>query len=142
MVPFIDIGKMSSDLVNDSALQGPMSFVGQMTFKVRHTLCNFIKADPFLGEAKEAPDKKDELEEYLAEPVETDPDINLLKYWKKKEEKWPKLAKMAKQYLASPASSAGVERVFSAAGRMHDDMRKSMTNESLQHSLFAAFNTI
>ena len=41
MVPFIDIGKMSSDLVNDSALQGPMSFVGQMTFKVRHTLCNF-----------------------------------------------------------------------------------------------------
>ena len=49
---------------------------------------------------------------------------------------------MAKQYLASPASSAGVERVFSSAGRMHDDMRKSMTNESLQHSLFAAFNTI
>ena len=58
------------------------------------------------------------------------------------ESKWPKLAKMAKQFLASPASSAGVERVFSAAGRMHSDMRKSMSNESLQHSLVASINTL
>ena len=49
---------------------------------------------------------------------------------------------MAKQFLASPASSAGVERVFSAAGRMHSDMRKSMSNESLQHSLVASINTL
>ena len=48
---------------------------------------------------------------------------------------------MVKQYRASPASSAGVERVFSAAGRMHDDLRKSMKNDTLSHSLFAAFNT-
>jgi len=32
---------------------------------------------------------------------------------------------MAKQYLAAPASTAGVERVFSAAGRMHNDLRAS-----------------
>ena len=32
---------------------------------------------------------------------------------------------MAKQYLAAPASTAAVERVFSAAGRMHNDLRKS-----------------
>ena len=37
---------------------------------------------------------------------------------KHKESTWPKLAKMAKQYLAAPFSSAGVERVFSAAGKM------------------------
>ena len=48
---------------------------------------------------------------------------------------------MAKQYLACPASSAGVERVFSAAGRMHSDMRKSMSNKS-SYSLFATFNTL
>ena len=35
--------------------------------------------------------------------------------------KWPALAKMVKQYFAALASSAGVERVFSAAGRMHGD---------------------
>ena len=47
---------------------------------------------------------------------------------------------MAKQFLAAPASTAGVERVFSAAGRMHDDMRKAMKDSTLEHSLFAAFN--
>ena len=44
--------------------------------------------------------------------------------WKAKESTWPALSKMAKQYLAAPASSAGVERVFSAAGKMHGDLRQ------------------
>ena len=45
---------------------------------------------------------------------------------------------MVKQYFAAPASSAGVERVFPAAGKMHDDLRKAMKDTSLEHSLFAA----
>ena len=78
---------------------------------------------------------RDELEEYLSSPLETDMDLDLLKYWKLKETTWPKLAKMAKQF-----SSGGVERVFSAAGKMHDDLRKSEKDSTLEHSLFAAFN--
>jgi len=35
----------------------------------------------------------------------------------------------------------GVERVFSAAGRMQTDLRKSMKDSTIEHSLFAAFNT-
>ena len=61
-------------------------------------------------------------------------------WWKLKETKWPTLAKLVKQYLAAPASSAGVERVFSAAGKMHDDLRKAEKDSTLEHSLFAAFN--
>jgi hypothetical protein len=49
---------------------------------------------------------------------------------------------LAKQYLAAPASTAGVERVFSAAGRMLSDLRKSMKDSTLEHSLFARFNTL
>ena len=64
----------------------------------------------------------------------------MLQWWSEKEVKWPNLAKMVKQYFASPASSAGVERVFSAAGKMHDDLRKSEKDSTLEHSLFAAFN--
>ena len=37
--------------------------------------------------------------------------------------------------------SAGVERVFSAAGKMHGDLQKSAKDSTLEHSLFAAFNT-
>ena len=48
---------------------------------------------------------------------------------------------MVKQYFAAPASSAGVERVFSAAGKMHGDLRKSGKDTTLEASIFAAFNT-
>ena len=50
---------------------------------------------------------------------------------------------MVEQYFAAPASSAGVERVFSAAGKMHSDLQKqkSAKDTTLEHSLFAAFNT-
>lgn len=83
----------------------------------------------------------DELEQYLTDPEKPDLDMNLLSWWCTKEKKWPNLTKMVKQYLAAPASSAGVERVFSATGKMHNDLKKSAKDETLEHSLFAAFNT-
>ena len=60
-----------------------------------------------------------------ADPEEPDTEVDVLAWWKAKEPKWPALAKMVKQYFAAPASSAGVERVFSAAGKMHGDLQKS-----------------
>jgi len=65
----------------------------------------------------------------------------VLLWWKLKEAKWPALAKMVKQYFSAPASSGGVEHVFSAAGNMHGDLQKSATDSSLKHTLFACFNT-
>ena len=53
----------------------------------------------------------------------------------------PDLAKMAAQYLGRPASSAGVERMFSKAGKLHDDLKKRQVDDTLEHSLFAAANT-
>ena len=84
----------------------------------------------------------DELEEEVAD---TDvPDLKLndprLKWWKERESKWPNLAKMVKQYFASPASSAGVERIFSAAGKMHTDIKQASSDTTLMHSLFVCFN--
>ena len=86
------------------------------------------------------PAANDELEEYLADPEKPEIDVNVLLWWKEKSAKWPRLAKMVKQYFAAPASSAGVERVFSAAGKMHGDLSKSAKDSTLEHSLFAAFN--
>ena len=83
----------------------------------------------------------DELEQYLADSEEPDIEVDVLAWWKAKESKWPALAKMVKQYFAAPTSSAGVERIFSAAGKMHSDLQKSARDSTLEHSLFAAFNT-
>ena len=82
-----------------------------------------------------------ELEKYLDYADVPDLNEDILKWWSARESKWLSLAKMVKQYLAAPASSAGVERVFSAAGKMHGDLQKSAKDSTLEHSLFAAFNT-
>ena len=83
----------------------------------------------------------DELEQYLALlAVPLTEDLNVLKWWQARELQWPNLAKMVKQILAPPVTSAGVERVFSAAGLMHGDEQKSATAETLKHALFASFN--
>ena len=43
--------------------------------------------------------------------------------------------------LAVPATSAGVERMFSAAGRVFSDLRQAMKDTLLEAILFAKFNT-
>ena len=84
----------------------------------------------------------DELEAYLMDTDVPDIDDLVLDWWKVKARKWPALGQMAKQYFAAPASTGGVERVFSAAvGKMHNDLQKSAKDTTLEHSLFAAFNT-
>uniref|UniRef100_A0A7S0LP94 HAT C-terminal dimerisation domain-containing protein n=1 Tax=Coccolithus braarudii TaxID=221442 RepID=A0A7S0LP94_9EUKA len=83
----------------------------------------------------------DELEEYLAVPEETDLNLKTLQWWASREGRWPSLCKMAKQYLAAPASTGGVERKLSAAGKMHDDLKKSAKDDTLEAALFACFNT-
>lgn len=99
-----------------------------------------IKTEPS-ADAATAKAERDELEEYLAEPEEDDLDMKVLKWWQAREGRWPNLAKMVKQYFASPASSAGVERVFSAAGKTHSDLKKSSQDATLEASLFAMQNT-
>ena len=85
-----------------------------------------------------SPDVVTEVDTYLAMPqvsrVTTDGD-DILAWWKKHSGMFPNLSKMARQFLALPASSAGVERLFSAAGRMHDSFRKSTKEVTLQAQL-------
>ena len=84
---------------------------------------------------------EDELEQYLALPQETLSDgFDLLLWWKQRESLYPNLSKMVKVIMACPISSAGAERVFSCAGRMHQDEQKSRGGMSLKHMLFVAFN--
>ena len=52
----------------------------------------------------------------------------------------PIIARMARQYLGRPASSAGVERMFSKAGKLHDDLKASQADDSLEHALLASAN--
>jgi hypothetical protein len=57
-------------------------------------------------------DTGDELDNYLAMPV-APKQTDVLQWWKAKSPDYPHLASMARDYLAAPATSAPVERVFS-----------------------------
>jgi hypothetical protein len=50
------------------------------------------------------------------------------------------LSKMASQFLASPASFAGAERLFGKAGKMHDDHKKSTEEVTLESQLLISMN--
>lgn len=86
---------------------------------------------------------EDELDKYLALPVEKNTDLDVLAWWKAQDNKkdgLPILAKMARQFLGRPASSAGVERMFSKAGKLHGEDKASQQDGTLE-CLFASANT-
>ena len=84
---------------------------------------------------------EDELEKRLALPQEALSDgFDLLMWWKQRESLCPNLSKMVKVIMACPISSAGAERVFSCAGRMHQGEQKPRGGAALKHMLFVAFN--
>ena len=78
---------------------------------------------------------------------------DILSWWKQRDhskpydqqsgrpEGLPRLARMARQYHNEPASSSGAERLFSAAGRAHHDLKGAMADLSLEHELLALANT-
>ena len=81
---------------------------------------------PKKNRKRHASSAQTELEDYLAEECIDDeafPKFCPLGYWKTNEHKFPKLAKLAKVYLAIPASSAESERVFSIAGKIFTPTR-------------------
>ena len=89
------------------------------------------------GDHKDDVSTPDEVEAYLSMPqvshVSKGVEFNLLDWWKKHAHMFPNLSRMARQFLALPACSSGVERLFSAVGRMHDDFRKNSKEVTLQH---------
>ena len=58
-----------------------------------------------------------EINNYLFHPCMPD-DANILLFWKDNKKKYPTLARLASIYLAIPAFSAPVERIFSISGKI------------------------
>ena len=80
-----------------------------------------------------------ELKDYLKHPCaknKSDP----LAYWKEEEFKYPVLSVLASRYLAIPASSAPVERLFSIAGKIFRPERCSMKDETFERLMMIKCN--
>ncbi|KAK3270824.1 hypothetical protein CYMTET_20796 [Cymbomonas tetramitiformis] len=79
---------------------------------------------------------KDQLDSYLSLPQEANvEEFDVMLWWNAKAKDLPDVYRMARQFIGCPATTGGVERTFSAAGRMHDDLRKSTEEDTLEHML-------
>ena len=65
---------------------------------------------------------------------------NPLGWWRKKEEDFPLLAKLAKRYLCIPGTSVPAERVFSTAGDILTAQRSTLKPKHVDQLLFLAKN--
>ena len=77
---------------------------------------------------------QNDLENYLSTSIK-DIDECLLTYWKRKAHKWPKLALMARDFLAIPSTSAASERSFSVGRDMLGLSRHSMKPSTMEATM-------
>jgi hypothetical protein len=66
-------------------------------------------------------------------PNDTDP----LMWWKQHQQEFPDLSRMARQYLAVPATSASPESFFSRVGLVQTDLRGSLLDTTMIDLMWA-----
>lgn len=65
---------------------------------------------------------------------------NPLQWWKKHSVRFPWLSPLARLFLAIPAGSASIERVFNHAKHLITDVRSSLTSDLVERILFCQQN--
>jgi hypothetical protein len=76
---------------------------------------------------------QNDLERYLSDPPENDdPSFNILTWWKKNCVRYPVLATMVRDVLATPVSSVASESAFNTGGRILDTYRSSLSPEMVE----------
>ncbi|XP_069105881.1 E3 SUMO-protein ligase ZBED1-like [Argopecten irradians] len=111
--------------------------------KKRKVECDWLD-DIIVGDYKEAghiPEDvltEQEVQRYLVEDAGGNTGLD---WWKEKEIFYPRVAKVAKKFLAIPASSVPSERVFSLAGNIVRKKRSQLSPENVDKMIFLHKNS-
>lgn len=81
-----------------------------------------------------------ELTSYFWTKVPSPANLDPLEWWKANEKTFPILSKLAKKYLAIPATSVPVERFFSKAGNILTKKRASMKPKTFEMLMYVGIN--
>ncbi|XP_063746041.1 E3 SUMO-protein ligase ZBED1-like [Eleginops maclovinus] len=108
--------------------------------KKRRSLSSFFpKKTPAPSSLSKADRIRTELATYLL-ISEISEDADPLQWWKKHEENFPRLCKLARKYLSIPATSAPSERLFSVGGGVVTCHRASLKPDAVDRLVFLAKN--
>ena len=83
--------------------------------------------------------EESEVKDYLNQPC-TDMSSDSLEFWKAQQSNFPVLSTIAARYLAIPASSALVERLFSIAGKLFRPERCLMKDQTFERLMMIKCN--
>jgi hAT family C-terminal dimerisation region len=83
---------------------------------------------------------QNEIDRYIAEVVRPPTEPDALTFWANRHSSYPYLAPLAEDCIASPASQAFVERIFSVTGWLSVGKRNRLT-KSLQMRVFMKLNS-
>ena len=72
-----------------------------------------------------------EIKDYIDTP-NADQDTKPLEWWKGRQEKYPVLSKIARDYLAVRPTSVPSERKFSSSGLLIGDLRTNLSSEKVR----------
>ncbi|XP_067875292.1 E3 SUMO-protein ligase ZBED1-like [Heterodontus francisci] len=81
------------------------------------------------------PEIHQQLESYLAEPLRKR-NTNPFDWWKNNEHRFPAVAKLAKQYLAIPATSVSATTAFFCSNSIPDQTRSALLPDDIDQILF------
>jgi hypothetical protein len=80
-----------------------------------------------------------QVNKYFSEPC-LDEDVDPLQFWQQHSVSYPQLSTLACKYLAVPASSAPVERVFSISGKIFRPDRCNLSDKRFEELMFLRCN--
>ena len=107
--------------------------------KAKADLFSFMPTTPTSKRVRHQSSGPSEVDFYLGEPcIEMSEDP--LGFWKKNAGRFPQLAISATKYLAIPASSAPVERLFSIAGKVFRPDRSRLNDDTFERLMFIKCN--
>ncbi|CAF1474534.1 unnamed protein product [Rotaria sordida] len=106
--------------------------------------------DAMVNSNVKTPNSHQEIEDYLNSEFSynynenecEDDDIDILSYWRDKQNQFPVLSALAKEIHAIPASNTIIERLFSASKSTITEKRTNLASEKLNQLLFLQKNLI
>ena len=119
---------------------------GDILQQQRHVKRRKVSAAEFFADSDASDESEDsvlgdELKDYLALPqIKFKTERDATDWWLENRKKFPNLEVMARQYLGCPASSATVERLFSAVGIAFSAKRRCSDPSTIECIMFAKAN--
>ena len=121
-----------------AAIQGAFSAYDNATMVQREEVPPKEASETFMARAykRRHVHRTNELESYLGEEeAEHFPEFDVLQWWRRHSTTYPRLSRMARDYLAVPSTSAPAERAFSKGADLVSAKRGSLSAESIRTSM-------